>query len=69
MNLLVLLINCIQLNNNCKKTMHMGMTDTGITITISTEQKGILQFNQNSDVKKAELCVNFQTLGIKVVIL
>jgi hypothetical protein len=47
----------------------MGMTDTGITITISTEQKGILQFNQNSDVKKAELCVNFQTLGIKVVIL
>jgi len=49
--------------------MHMGMTDTGITIIISTEQKGILQFNQNSDVKKAQLCVNFRTFGIKVVIL
>ena len=34
--------------------MHMGMMDTGIPVIVSTEQKGILQFNQNSDVKKAE---------------
>jgi len=46
--------------------MHIGMTDTGITIITSTEQKDILQFNQNSDVKKAELCVNFQIFGIKL---
>jgi hypothetical protein len=25
--------------------MHMGMMDTGIPVIISTEQKGILQFN------------------------
>jgi len=37
--------------------MHMRMMDTGIPVIISTEQKGILKFNQNSDVKKAE-CVS-----------
>ena len=42
--------------------MHMGMMGTGITVIISTEQKGILQFNQNSDVKKAEYASTFRHL-------
>jgi len=38
--------------------MHMGMMDTGIPVIISTEQKGILQFNQKWWCQESRICVD-----------
>jgi hypothetical protein len=43
--------------------MHMGIMDIGITVIVSTEQKGILQFNQNSDIKKAVYLFTFRHMA------